>query len=250
MREAFESFAGSEWACDHATVPESRAKMMIGHDFANVLQVAISAVRVTRGRLLEADSALAATLADALDALDRASLLARKLTTTGRSPNSQTLVHIGAKVLGWRRLLQQAIGDRMTLETLISDGLAPVLCDDHRLQDALLNLAINARDAMSGEGLLLVEALPCSSKDHGPHCVTLTVADSGPGMSEDVAGRAFEPYFTTRRDRGGSGLGLHNVRAFVEELGGSVELHTSRTAGTRIRLHLPAVTAPPFEGAL
>jgi signal transduction histidine kinase len=250
MREAFEGFARSDPPSDPATVSENKAAMIIAHDFANVLQVAISAVRVTRRRLGEADSALAATLADALDALDRASLLARSLTTPGASPKPQTLVHIGAKVLGWRRLLQQAIGDRIALETLISDGLPPVLCDDHKLQDALLNLAINARDAMSGEGLLVVEALPCSSKDHGPQCVTLTVADSGPGMPKDIAGRVFEPYFTTKGDRGGSGLGLHNVRTFAEELGGSVELQTSRTTGTRIRLHLPAVTAPPFEGAL
>ena len=69
-------------------------------------------------------------------------------------------------------------------------------------------------------------------------------------MTAEVADRAFESFFTTKADRGGTGVGLHNVRSFVERLGGSIELLTSQTGGTRIRLHLPGVGAPQFEGAL
>ena len=223
---------------------------MIAHDFGNVVQVAISAVSVTRRRLVGRDRALAGTLTDALNALERARLLAHRLSTPGVQTVEPELVYIAAKVLGLRGLLGRALGDGIRLETLVSDGLSPVLCDGQQLEDALLNLAVNARDAMSGEGVLLIEALRCEQEGHGPGCVALTVADTGCGMPRDVADRAFEPFFTTKTDRGGTGVGLHNVRSFVERLGGSVELLTSQTRGTRIRLHLPAATAPPFEGAL
>jgi signal transduction histidine kinase len=227
-----------------------QAAAMIAHDLRNVLQVAISAVSVTRRRLIENDRALAGTLADALDALDRASLLAHRLSTPGVHAVAPELVHVAATVLGLRRLLGQALGDGIRVETLVSDGLSPILCDGHQLEDALLNLAVNARDAMSGQGVLLIEALRCDEDAHGPQCIALTVADTGCGMSKDVADRAFEPFFTTKADRGGTGVGLHNVRSFVERLGGSIELLTSQTRGTRIRLHLPAVVAPQFQGAL
>ena len=235
---------------DPSVVPKDEAATMIAHDFCNVVQVAISAVRVTRRSLVQRDRALAGTLTDALDALERATVLAHRLSTPGVQTAEPELVQIAAKVLGMRGLLGLAVGDGVRIETLVSDGLPPVLCDVQQLEDALLNLAVNARDAMAGEGVLLIETLRCEEIDHGPKCVALTVADTGCGMPKDIAEQAFEPFFTTKGDRGGAGVGLHNVRSFVERLGGRIELVTSQTDGTRIRLHLPAVNAPQFEGAL
>lgn len=250
MRQAHRQNGRAGRLEDPSVVPKDQTAAMIVHDFRNVLQLAISAVRVTRRRLVESDRALAGTLADALDALEWATLLAQRLSTPGAQIIEPELVHVAAKVLGLRRLLVQALGDGIRLETLVSNDLSPVLCDGQQLDDALLNLAVNARDAMSGEGVLLIEALRCEQDGHRPGCVALTVADTGCGMPREVADLAFEPFFTTKADRGGTGVGLHNVRSFVEQLGGSVELLTSETGGTRIRLHLPGVGAPQFDGAL
>ena len=222
---------------------------MIAHDFRNVLQVATSAVRMTRRRLLDNHSELAGTLSDALDALERASSLAERLAAP-ETPGRIELVAVQAVVVGLRRLLGHALGDAIRLETLVSRDLAPVLCERRQLEDALINLAVNARDAMPDGGVLVIEAVRCGTSSHGPECVCVNVADSGTGMTSEVAQRAFEPSFTTKSSQGSSGLGLHNVRTFATKVGGSVELATSQTSGTRIRLHLPGITDHPYLGAL
>src|SRR4051794_10803326 len=186
---------------DPSVVPADQAVAMIAHDFRNVLQVAISAVNITRRGLMKRNDRLAATLADALDALERATQLAQRLSTPGAQADRPELVHIAANVLGLRRLLTHALGDGIRLETLVSDGLPPVLCDRQQLEDALLNLAVNARDAMSGVGLLLVEVLRCDDGRHGAECIAVTLTDTGCGMPQHVADRAFEPFFTTKAHR-------------------------------------------------
>jgi signal transduction histidine kinase len=137
-------------------------------------------------------------------------------------------------------LIGSALGEDISPESLVSDDLPPIFCDRLQLENSLLNLAINARHAMPKGGILMIEAVRCALRDHG-ECVSLSVADTGCGMSRSAAERAFEPFFSTRLMDGGSGLGLFNVRSFVERLGGSVQLSTRQKHGTRVMLHLPSM---------
>ena len=103
-----------------------------------------------------------------------------------------------------------------------------------------MNLALNARQAMHDRGTLVIEAVPCRERAHRD-CISLSVADTGCGMDPEVADRAFQPFFSTRLASGGTGLGLFNVRTFVEKLGGMVELSTEKGRATRITPHLPVI---------
>lgn len=220
----------------------AHAGAAVVHDFRNMLQLATSSLGLVRRKLLEIpERELAATLEDALDALDRANLLAHQLSAPGGQKRSPEPVFLQSLVPRLRSLLSDALGDDIRLECLVAGDLRTVFCDRLQLENVLLNLAVNAKQAMLAGGTLMIEAIPCVCKEHGA-CVSLSVTDSGHGMPPHVAARAFEPFFSTRLLEGGTGLGLYNVRSFVEELGGSVELSTAEKRGTRFVLHLPSMS--------
>jgi signal transduction histidine kinase len=115
-----------------------------------------------------------------------------------------------------------------------------VTCDPRQLDEALVNLAVNARDAMPHGGDLMIEGRKCPEAAHGTRCVVIDVIDGGCGMPPDVVERAFRPFFTTKGPGKGTGLGLTAVRNFVEQSGGSVDIRSAQARGTCVRLHLPA----------
>ena len=216
----------------------------LAHDFRNMLQLASSSVGLARRHVTgTGDSDLDALLQAALEALDRANLLARRLTVPGVQSGEIEPVLLQTLVPELRTLLSPALGGGICLESLVTDDLQPILCDRLELQNALLNLAINARQAMPRGGTLMIEAAHCARRDHHD-CITLGVTDTGRGMTKEVADRAFEPFFSTRLLEGGSGLGLYNVRRFVEGIGGSIQLYTKANSGTRVVLHLPSMGEP------
>jgi signal transduction histidine kinase len=216
----------------------------LAHDFRNMLQCATSALRVARRRIAgPAEGDLAAGLDDALGALERANLLAHRMVAADGKEETPEPVSVSAVLLSMRGLLRHALGDDIRLETLVFEDLRPVLCDSSQLENVLLNLAMNSRDAMPDGGALIIEARRCRAAAHGAGCVTLSVIDSGSGMPPEIAREAFRPFFTTKASGGGTGLGLHNVWTFVDKLGGEVEIHSSNGAGTRVDLHLPACSA-------
>lgn len=216
----------------------------LAHDFRNMLQLASSSVGLARRHVLKGgDSDLDALLDAALDALDRANLLARRLTVPGAQGGEIERVLLQTLVPELRNLLGPALGGGINLESLVADDLQPVLCDRLELQNVLLNLAVNARQAMPRGGTLIIEAVRCARSDHGD-CIALAVTDTGRGMTKEIAEQAFEPFFSTRLLEGGSGLGLYNVRRFAESIGGSVQLSTKANSGTRVLLHLPSLGEP------
>lgn len=214
------------------------------HDFRNLLQLAASTLGLARRRIRRNDSSdLDSLLLGALEALDRANLMAHRLGLRDYGGEDAEPVLLQTLVPELRALLSPALGDGIRFESLVAGDLRPVVCDPLELENALLNLALNARQAMTGGGTLTIEALTCARSDHGD-CVALAVADTGCGMAEEVAKRAFEPFFSTRLLDGGSGVGLYNVRRFIETAGGSVQLSTRKDEGTRVILHLPAMREP------
>lgn len=211
----------------------------IAHDLRNMLQFAASAVRITRRGLAgDMDPGLSITLARALDAIDRAGLLAHRLVRQSASRRDLERVVVPEVVLSLSQMLRHALEPGVRLDTTVSEPVPALFCDPLQLENAIINLVLNARDAMPGGGRLIIMARACSAQDHSPRCVALSVIDNGCGMTPDVAARALIPFFTTKADRG-TGIGLSSARGFAEKLGGSVELRSSPGDGTCVTLHLP-----------
>ncbi len=144
------------------------------------------------------------------------------------------------------KLLRRLIGEDIDVITVLEPRITPVLADRTQLEQVIVNLAVNARDAMPRGGRLLIETanVPAGA-DHGPMrtavgpCAVLTVADSGTGMDEATRRRMFEPFFTTKGPHNGTGLGLSNVRLIVERLGGRITVTSAVGEGTAVQIYLP-----------
>lgn len=232
---------------EHATQP-SRLSLAykacgtrpIVHDFRNLVQCATSALRITKRRLAShAEAELATDVGEALEALNRAILLAHRLLTERPVENEAHPVSVPALILSLRGILRHAVGEDICVETLVSGPPLPLRCNSLQLENVLVNLAVNARDAMPEGGTFIVESRECRQQGHAPNCIILSATDTGCGMSTEVAEQATRPLFTTKPVSRGSGLGLSSVREFAEHLGGSVEIQTAEGSGTCIRLHLP-----------
>jgi len=148
-------------------------------------------------------------------------------------------------------LIRRTVGPSITVRTILAVELGQIMCDPNQLGNALLNLCINARDAMPDGGELTLETanvelgLPAAREhDMAPGSyVTLAVSDTGTGMAPDVVARAFEPFFTTKADGKGTGLGLAMVFGFVKQSGGHAKIYSEAGEGTTVRLYLPRALA-------
>jgi signal transduction histidine kinase len=227
---------------EQAGAPPSSAEAsaIAAHDFGNVLQCAISALSLCERQLrLRGEAELAAMITDAQDALHRATVLALRLTGAGGSQTANSL-RVPQVIASMRGLLRQALGEKVVLETAIAEHLPALRCDRGDLENVLLNLAINAREAMPGGGRLLIEASADPIGGSLAGTVTISVSDTGCGMPAEVAAQAFERSFSTKSGSGPRGLGLAAVRQFARDLGGSATLQSEVGGGTNIRLRLPA----------
>ena len=228
---------------------EALARMAGGlaHDFNNILTV----VQTNLQLIAESsphDGETSDMLMESAAALDRANQLTRQLLGIARErPGESTRIDVGALLQGLERFLQRAIGDEITLTVALPDGEAPVTIDAGRLEQVLLNLALNARDAMPRGGALRVgvraESLAAlaateGSLPAGPYIV-VTVTDEGVGMDAETLQRAGDPFFTTKHATVGSGLGLATCRAIIEEADGALLLSSVPGAGTTARIWLP-----------
>ena len=207
----------------------------VAHDFNNLL----TAIR-GYGELLHASLADGDPRADDAEeivrAAERGSELTRRLLAFSRRERVEpALLDAGELVGGLEALLRQSLGAAIELRLECEPQLPPVLADPHELEQVLLNLAANARDAMPGGGRL---SITVSGSRKGE--VAIEVADTGEGMSEEIRARAFEPFFTTKERGRGTGLGLATVWGIVEQAGGTVELASEPGAGTRVTVLLPA----------
>jgi two-component system cell cycle sensor histidine kinase/response regulator CckA len=230
----------------------------VAHDFNNVL----AAISGYVGLLLRGLGPGDARRNDALgiqEAVDRGASLTQQLLAFGRKQVMQPeLVDLREVLDDTGRMLQRLIGEHIDLAIVPGPILSPVLCDRGQLNQVIVNLAVNARDAMLRGGRLTIEArdVPLTEEYSGSHLavtaghyVLLAITDTGHGMTPEVQGRIFEPFFTTKPQGKGTGLGLSTVFGIVKQLGGHIFVYSEPGQGTTFKVYLPraegAVVATP-----
>ncbi|MBV8613150.1 MAG: PAS domain-containing protein, partial [Acetobacteraceae bacterium] len=222
----------------------------IAHDFNNMLQGISSNLEMLQRRVEQGRAAEARQFTDAIGkTVERAAALAHRLLAFARRQTLQPrAVPPDELIKDMQDLLQRTVGPEITVELRFGDDIWTVLCDPNQLESALLNLTINARDAMPDGGRLTIgtedvslsEADVASQDDAAPgDYVEIVVTDTGTGMDEAVRARAFEPFFTTKPLGQGTGLGLSQTYGFVRQSGGFVRLDSAPGRGTTVRLYLP-----------
>jgi PAS domain S-box-containing protein len=221
----------------------------IAHDFNNLLTAILGGVELLQRRGVcsgeEAERFLAAIRAAAqrgADLTHRLLAFARKQTLAPKPTDINRLVSSISE------LLRRTLGENIAIETVLAGGLWRANIDPNQLENALLNLAVNARDAMPGGGRLTVETgntyldddyAAMSGDVQAGQYVMIAVSDTGAGMTEEVAARAFEPFFTTKAEGQGTGLGLSQVFGFIKQSDGHAKLYSEPGQGTVVKLYLP-----------
>jgi PAS domain S-box-containing protein len=226
----------------------------VAHDFNNLLAVILNYATFVAEAVPDDDD-VQFDVAQILSASDRAAGLTRQLLMFARrEPVRPETLDLNAVVEDVRGLLSSSIGEQIDLVVNAGTDLPAIRADRGQTEQILLNLAVNARDAMPDGGLLTIDTAPFDlDVDHvqfhpgtAPgRYVQLSVSDNGTGMSREVAARAFEPFFSTKARTDGSGLGLATVYGIVTEAGGAVSLYSEEGLGTTVRVYLPATGAHP-----
>ena len=228
----------------------------IAHDFNNLLGIIIGNLDLMR-ESVSSDSAAGGFLQEVLDAAQRgAELTSRLLAFARRQQLRPRRADVNALVAALARLLTRVLGENIQFEVDLPDDVWPARVDSAQLEAAITNLATNARDAMPEGGTLTVrttnahldgayaaEHADVSAGDY----VLIEVRDSGTGISEEVQAHIFEPFFSTKQDGGGSGLGLSMVYGFVKQSGGHIAVYSERGNGTCFRIYLPRDTTAEKE---
>jgi signal transduction histidine kinase len=228
----------------------------MAHDFNNLLTVIKGNLEMAA---LEAEGDVLEMIEEAHSAADMgASLTGRMLAFARRQPLKPQAVDVNALIVSLSDLLRRTLGERVRLSTALTPRIPPVLVDPAQLQNAILNLALNARDAMPNGGALAIETAvlgapgdavfakqPTSSGDF----VALTVSDTGKGIAPHIRDRLFEPYTTTKAAGKGGGFGLAMVYGFITQSGGHVAVESELGRGASFTLYLPQAEAPPVAAA-
>jgi signal transduction histidine kinase len=221
----------------------------IAHDFNNMLAVVISSLNLLRRRLDQGDTAVHGYIDGAMTGAERAANLVRRLLAFSRQhPLSPEPIDPNKLLAGMEEVLRRTIPETISIEMVLAGGLWRSFADVNGLENALLNLAVNARDAMPNGGKLTIETANAHLDDAyaASHAevlagqyVLIAVTDTGGGMSEAVIGRAFDPFFTTKPTGSGTGLGLSQVYGFIKQSGGHVKIYSEIDVGTTVKLYLP-----------
>jgi signal transduction histidine kinase len=225
----------------------------VAHSFNNLLQVVLGNLDSVRRRLQRGEAVPPADLAQRLDAAircgERAARLTQQLLAFARSqPLAPKQLDANKLVAGMSDMLHRTLGETVEVKTILAGGLWPIQADPNQLESALLNLALNARDAMPKGGKLTIETANAYLDDDyalqhkevkAGHYVLIAVSDTGMGMDKDVLDKAFEPFFTTKEVGQGTGLGLSQVYGFVNQSGGHVKICSEPGEGTTVKLYLP-----------
>jgi PAS domain S-box-containing protein len=224
----------------------------VAHDFNNLLQV-ISGNLQLLSKDIAGNARAEMRVQSALAGVARGSKLASQLLAFARrQPLEPRVVNVGRLIKGMDELLRRALGGEIEVETVVAGGLWNSLIDPDQLENAILNLAINARDAMNGEGRLTIEASNAFLDDEyvrhhedlvAGQYVMIAVTDTGTGIPPDILERVYEPFFTTKAEDKGTGLGLAMVYGFLKQSGGHVKIYSEMGAGTTVKLYFPRNTA-------
>ena len=229
----------------------------IAHDFNNLLTVIIGNIERLQLLLPRGETGpQQRAAANALHGAERgAELTQRLLAFSRRQPLDPKPTDINRLVLHISDLLRSTLSADIVIETVMEPDLWPVSVDPNQLENAAVNLAVNARDAMPNGGTLTIETVNLSLAGAAPGDVAdgayvmIAFSDTGTGMSDEVQAHLFEPFFTTKPSGKGTGLGLSQVYGFVRQSGGSIRVHSEAGIGTTVRLYLPALARAAEEPA-
>ncbi len=254
VTEALAAQRRSEAALQQAQKMEAVGQLAggIAHDFNNMLAVVIGSLEIAERRLAAGEADISRHLGNAMDGARRASALTHRiLAFSRRQPLAPGVVNINRLVSDMAELLHRTLGADVKLETVLASGLWKTKVDSHQLENVVLNLAVNARDAMPGGGALTIEtanaylddAYAAQHEEVVPgQYVALAVTDTGVGMTAEVVARAFEPFFTTKESGKGTGLGLSQAIGFVKQSGGHIKMYSEVGQGTSVKVYLPRWT--------
>jgi signal transduction histidine kinase/CheY-like chemotaxis protein len=228
----------------------------VAHDFNNILTVIIANIELLDPMLADSDQRELAREAWSA-AQDGAKLAAQLLAFARRQPLNPKPTDVGRHVTGYGELIRRTVGEAVELKISVPAETHLAVVDGTQLQNAVLNLAINARDAMPRGGQLAIDVAPVRlDADYARmypevrtgRYVLVTVTDTGTGMSEEVRRKAFEPFFTTKPVGAGTGLGLSMVYGFVKQSGGHIQIYSEPGSGTSVRIYLPHAESGSAEG--
>ncbi|HEX8261973.1 MAG TPA: ATP-binding protein, partial [Allosphingosinicella sp.] len=227
----------------------------IAHDFNNMLAVVVGGLDLARRRLSGDRREVEMHLDNAMEGATRAAALTRRLLAFARAePLLPSNLAPSELIEGMLDLVDRTIGERITVRTRAPAEPWPVRVDTNQLENAILNLAVNGRDAMDGEGELRIEVDNVTLADNQVNAlpagdyVRLSVADTGSGMPPEVLERVFEPFFTTKPVGKGTGLGLSQIFGFARQSGGDVAIDSEVGRGTIVSLYLPRAEPAENEG--
>jgi len=259
-KAAAEELAHAQEALRQAQKMEAIGQLTggIAHDFNNLLTIVIGNIDTLRRKLPEAiEPRLRRAAENAMEGARRAASLTQQLLAfSRRQPLNPRPIDVNRLVTSLSEILQRTLGEQITVATRLEDGLRAVEVDANHLESALLNLAVNARDAMPEGGMVRIETTNVTMHElikagfpdaAGVHWVVIQVIDTGKGMTAEEMEHAFEPFFTTKPVGHGTGLGLSQVYGFVTQSGGHVELRSVPGAGTTVSIYLPGLEREPVD---
>jgi len=219
----------------------------IAHDFNNILGIIVGNLELMKN-LPGTSQTLHEHIDAALSSANRGTVITKKLLRFSRNhPGGESLVSVNSVIRELYHLIEKSLTVSIDIRLTLEPDLWQCRVDAGDLEDAILNLTLNARDAMSGSGALLIKTENCSPErcektpaaGRSGSFVLLTISDNGQGMSDDVVKKAFDPFFTTKDSGQGSGLGLSMVYGFVHRSGGHIDIQSELGLGTTIRIYLP-----------
>jgi signal transduction histidine kinase len=226
----------------------------IAHDFNNMLAIIIGSLNLMQKRIKRGESDVGRFVDAAVDGANRAAKLTQHLLAFSRQlPLAPTTLEINRMISNMSDLLRLTLGENIHVETVLSGGLWTAHADSSQLENAILNIAVNARDAMNGNGRFTIESGNAYLDDvyvsqHADivagQYVLIAMTDTGTGMAPETAMKAFDPFFTTKEVGRGTGLGLSQVYGFVKQSNGHVKIYSEIGQGTTIKIYLPRYIAP------
>jgi PAS domain S-box-containing protein len=221
----------------------------VAHDFNNLLQVIIGNLETVQRNLAPEEGRLRRATDNAMNGARRAATLTQRLLAfSRRQPLAPKPIQVNDLVTEMSELLHRSLGETIAVETVLAAGLWRAEADRNQLESALLNLAVNARDAMPDGGKLTIETANAHIDDgyaasqaevSAGQYVLICVSDTGSGMDRSTITRVFEPFFTTKEPGKGTGLGLSQVYGFVKQSGGHVKIYSELQQGTTVKIYLP-----------
>ena len=226
----------------------------VAHDFNNLLQIVTGNLELLQRDLPEDQARLRRAADNAMAGAERAALLTQRLLAfSRRQPLAPERIDPNRLVSGMSDLLNRTLGETIEVETIQSARIWPIEIDVNQMENALLSLAVNARDAMPDGGKLTIEVANTHiDEDYAAQeaevspgqYVLISVSDTGQGMDEDVLSHAIEPFFTTKEVGRGTGLGLSMVYGFIKQSGGHIRVYSERGHGTTVKIYLPRFYGP------